>query len=123
MRVPLAIVFFSFMAAAAADPAVTAPTDAAPSLPLRARLNDEAIARAVRDTLAESPSKMGTPGTGPLRADPYADFGRKFEDARVPGCLRPDAFKHAPPHIGPIGIGGIYALPFLAAAAIRGKCN
>jgi hypothetical protein len=31
--------------------------------------------------------------------------------------------KHQPPHIGPIGISGLLALPFWGLAIVRGKCN
>jgi hypothetical protein len=31
--------------------------------------------------------------------------------------------KHQPPRIGPIGIGGLLALPFWGLAIVRGKCN
>ena len=44
-------------------------------------------------------------------------------DAAVPGCLRPDALKHDPPQIGPIGLSGVLALPLLGRAVLTGKCK
>lgn len=101
----------------AADPPAAAP---APSL--RARLSDDAIKDAVRATLAEEPAAPRDKGTV-LRGDRYDNFSRQFDDAKVPSCMHPDAMKHQPPQIGPIGLGGIFALPFWGAAILRGKCN
>lgn len=60
---------------------------------------------------------------GPVRETKYDDFAVMFSHAKIPSCLGPGALKHQPPKIGPIGVGGLLALPFLAVAAIRGKCN
>ncbi|HSY28180.1 MAG TPA: hypothetical protein VK832_11790 [Burkholderiaceae bacterium] len=46
-----------------------------------------------------------------------------LEFATIPDCLSPDALKHNPPQIGPISLGGILILPFLADAALTGKCK
>lgn len=43
--------------------------------------------------------------------------------AGVPDCLRPDGLKHDPPVIGFIAFGGILAVPFVAHAALTGKCR
>lgn len=96
------------------------PLPAEPSL--RARLSGDVIKDAVRETLAEAPASRKA--TGPvLRGERYGAFGREMEEARVPSCWHADAMKHQPPKIGPINIGGIFVLPFLAAAIVRGKCN
>lgn len=44
-------------------------------------------------------------------------------DAGVPGCLQPDALKHDPPAIGPIGVKGVLVAPFMVHAALTGKCK
>jgi hypothetical protein len=105
------------LAACAADATAQA---AQPSL--RARLSGDAIRDAVRETLAEAPPARQDPGPV-LRGERYAAFGRQVDEARVPSCWHPDAMKHQPPKIGPIGLGGIFALPFLASAIVRGKCT
>jgi hypothetical protein len=109
----------------AAEPAVPeTPKDVVliqPARPLR--LTDEAITKAVRETLAENPEKKSVRDGGPLRADRYERFGRRVDDSIVPGCLQPDGLKFQPPHIGPVVLRDLFALPFLAMAAIRGKCR
>lgn len=60
---------------------------------------------------------------GPQRDTRYEHFAELFSHAQVPHCLGRNALKHQPPKIGPIAVGGILALPFLAVAAIRGKCK
>lgn len=103
--------------------------DAAP--PLSLRLSDEVISKAVRETLAES---KGSPKPGPgrvLSGDAYQKFEKGFSEAEKPGCLGPNALKFQPSGtvvktpFGAfnVGIGGIFALPFWAAAVVRGKCN
>jgi hypothetical protein len=95
--------------------------------PLSLRLSDEVISKAVRETLAE---QKGNPKLQPgkaLSGDPYQKFERGFSEARKPDCLHPDALKFQPSStvIGGwnIGVGGLLALPFWAAAVSRGKCN
>ena len=105
-----------------------AQAQAAPELPLRARLTDEAIKQAVRKTLAESPARAGPAPSGDvLSADPYRKFSRGFTEAKKPACLGPDALKHQPAEFRTrtwvIGAGGLVALPFWAAAIARGKCD
>lgn len=89
---------------------------------LRSRLSGDVIRNAVKETLAEAPASRRESAPA-LRAERYEAFGRQVEEARVPSCWRPDAMKHQPPMIGPVMLTGTYALPFLAAAIARGKCN
>ncbi|MFK3736534.1 hypothetical protein [Massilia sp. TN1-12] len=120
MNVPAfasAMVMMALAGPAAAD---ETPSPAQPSL--RARLSGDVIKEAVRETLAEAPATRKEAGPV-LRADRYEAFGREMEEARVPSCWHADAMKHQPPKIGPINIGGIFVLPFLAAAIVRGKCS
>lgn len=91
--------------------------------PLSVRLRDpDAIHAAVKRAVGSTPPPAGRTDTA-LGADPYRSFANAVDEARVPSCLDPDALKHQPAKIGPVDIGGIYALPFLAAAIVRGKCN
>jgi hypothetical protein len=103
--------------------------DAAP--PLSLRLTDEVISKAVRETLAEHPGSPKLSSGKALSGDAYHKFERGFSEAEKPGCLRPDAMKFQPSStvvktpLGAfnVGAGGIFALPFWAAAVVRGKCN
>ena len=99
--------------------------------PLSLRLSDEVISKAVRETLAES---KGSPKLEPgkaLSGDAYRKFEKGFSEAEKPGCLGPDALKFQPASTVAktpfgafnVGLGGIFALPFWAAAVVRGKCN
>lgn len=94
---------------------------AAPKLDLG--MSSPAVRDAVRQTLAEHAPAPRTRAGKALSADPYAAFGRKMDEAEVPSCWGPDAMKHQPPKIGPVGIGGLLALPFWGLAIVRGKCS
>ncbi|OFA06633.1 hypothetical protein JAB9_07710 [Janthinobacterium sp. HH107] len=83
---------------------------------VRAVLAEEAQAR---DALPQPAMQQVT-----IRADrKYEQFSAAFAEAKVPDCLHADGLKRQPTSIGPIGIGGVYALPFVAIAKLRGKCN
>lgn len=99
------------------------------------RLSKEAIAKAVRETLAESPGDTaetrGKARDGTLSGDAYQKFSRDFSEARKPSCMGPDATRFQP-HEWTIktpgggwhfGLGGVFAAPFWAAAILRGKCQ
>jgi hypothetical protein len=100
---------------------------------LSLRLTDEVISKAVRETLAEEGKTGAKRESGrALSADTsYQKFERGFSEAQKPGCLGPDATKFQPSStvvntpMGKfnVGAGGIFALPFWAAAIVRGKCN
>lgn len=97
------------------------PFATAPVQPLP--LTDEIIKKAVRDTLAEMPVMPIVSG-GVLRADTgYSRLGAAFDEAKVPDCLHADALKHQPAHIGPVNVVGPLSLPWVVAAAVRGKCR
>lgn len=83
---------------------------------VRAVLAEEAQ---VRDALPQPAMQQVT-----IRADrKYEQFAAAFAEAKVPDCLHPDGLKRQPTNIGPIGVVGVYALPFVAIAKLRGKCN
>jgi hypothetical protein len=62
-------------------------------------------------------------GTVALTKGKYDDFHDQMKFAAIPDCVNPDGLKHDPPKIGPIAIGGLPALLFLAHAAATGKCK
>ena len=83
---------------------------------VRAVLAEEAQAR---DALPQPAMQQVT-----IRAErKYEQFAAVFAEAKVPDCLHADGLKRQPTGIGPLAIGGVYALPFVAIAKLRGKCN
>jgi hypothetical protein len=96
-----------------------------------ARPSEEAIRAAVRATLDEMPASPMLSGGTALSGAPYREFERKFAFAAKPHCLGPNPLKHQPHStvvktpFGAyvVGVGGIYAFPFWAAAIVRGKCT
>ena len=118
------MLFFLFAAALATLPATFSdPVTGRPST-LRARVSDPATIRAaVKQAIASTPDAAREHENAALSGASYPGFVRAVDDARIPDCLHPDALKHQPAKIGPVDIGGIYALPFLAAAILRGKCK
>ena len=107
--------------AVAQAPAATPPASA----PV---LTQAMISAAVRDTLAEekrAQAESGQPAMQQvtIRADKYEQFAAAFSEAKVPDCLHPDGLKRQPTNLGPVGVVGVYALPFVAIAKLRGKCN
>lgn len=116
------------LAAAPAGPIHAVPAADVPADWARPAYDSRATREAIRQIVAESRANEVTAAAqrfsaGPRPDDKYKTFARRFDEAEVPGCLRPDALKHQPPKIGPIALGGILALPFLVAAVVRGKCK
>jgi hypothetical protein len=115
----------------AAAPAVTKPTVQEAEIATdwaSPKYDARATRIAIREIVAESSANEEAAAAqrfsaGPRREQKYEQFARDFDEAEVPGCLGPNALKHQPPKIGPIGLGGILALPFLVVAAARGKCK
>jgi hypothetical protein len=93
-------------------------TDPAPAS-VRQRVDDEVIRKAVRETLAERPDNPRLHEADTLRANRYDIFVRQVEDATVPDCLHADGLKRQPTFF----LTGLLALPFVAVAKIRGKCQ
>jgi hypothetical protein len=99
--------------------------------PLSLRLTDEVISKAVRETLAENPASPKLRSETALSGDAYRKFERGFSEAEKPGCLGPDALKFQPStkvvkaggQDYVVGVAGLLALPFWAAAVVRGKCK
>lgn len=124
----IAIVLASAATLAVAQaPAATPPASASEPVPVPA-LTQAMISAAVRETLAEekrAQAESGQPAMQQvtIRADKYEQFAAAFSEAKVPDCLHPDGLKRQPTNLGPIGVVGVYALPFVAIAKLRGKCN
>lgn len=84
-----------------------------------AKLTDQVIRDAVRETLAgesESPRRYDVDA---ITSISYAAFHRQAREARVPDCLHPDGLKRQSTFI----FGGLLAMPFVLVAKLRGKCN
>ena len=90
-----------------------------PAAALRARPDDDSIRRAVRETLAEQPDNSRLHEADTYRANRYDSFARQVDDATVPDCLHADGLKRQPTFF----LQGLLALPFIAVAKVRGKCQ
>jgi hypothetical protein len=107
---------------------VTGVGAAEPAPSLRARLTEDVVKQAVRETLAEGPREpKAAPSGRVLSGDRYQSFARTFSEAQIPSCLGPDALKHQPNKFDTknwhFEANGTLALPFWAAAIARGKCK
>jgi len=131
----LVLAFAGCLAAVAQEPDALALQDK-PKVPFSLKFKDDAIARAVRETVAESKemekAREGTTSAalslkGVLKGDQYDEFGRQFSEAQKPTCLGPDALKHQPAGFTYGGwnfsLGPLLTLPFWTAAVVRGKCR
>lgn len=105
-----------------------APDFARPASLELGRFDDPAIRTAIREAAAAAPHDLPAAGANVVfsgRAAKRVDAA--FEAAAVGDCLHGDALKHTPPviRIGPIplGLGGIFAVPFWAYAAASRKCR
>jgi hypothetical protein len=86
----------------------------------RSALPDKStIQAAVLSVLDESPAIPRLHEADTLRANQYDKFSRQVEEATVPDCLHADGLKRQPTFF----ISGWLALPFVAVAKIRGKCQ
>lgn len=101
-------------AAWAGDQAAAPPPGAA-----RQRPDEDAIRKAVRETLDENPDPPRLHDAGTLRANRYDIFARQVDDAIVPDCLHPDGLERQ----NTFHLAGLLALPFVAVAKVRGKCR
>jgi hypothetical protein len=114
-------------AAAAVQPAPVVSADwAAPPPPPDKAVIRRAIAQTFAEEKAEAQARSKeaaipqryTASSEPER-DKYEKFEVAFSEAKVPGCLKPDGLKRQPTFF----LSGLLALPFIAVAAARGKCN
>jgi len=93
------------------------------SAPARPVLTDDIIRKAVRETIAEAPHPAPAQNALVLRgSSAQTRMAAAFEQAKIPSCLHEDALKQQPAMIGPVNVVGPYSLPWIIAAAVRGKC-
>lgn len=92
-------------------------------------LTDKRIKDAVAEIVAAAPDKPAATLSGHaapagivLSAD-NRSLARQIENATVPGCMGGDGLKFQPPQLGPVVFSGVFTLPFLLVAAVRGKCK
>jgi hypothetical protein len=108
--------------APAASPSMTDPARTA-ALPLRARLDKDAIRTAIAAVPEEKHSDPRRRETGTLGATSYQafskDFAKDFANARLPDCLHSEGLKNQPTFF----LSGFIALPFIAVARLRGVCR
>lgn len=127
MMLMLMLIPMSFSAATQTTLMTVAPPPSRPADELLAPvLTDAMIKKAVRETIAEDPhpAPAKNPDAGTFRADAISvRMDAAFEQAQVPDCLRENALKHQPARIGPVAVVGPYSLPWIVAAAVRGKCR
>lgn len=124
MRTLISAMLVAHALAAGASPQQT--LEPPPPLPAQPPLTDEVIKKAVREMIAEDPrpAEPANRNAGAFGAvTPHSKMSAAFEQAKVPDCLHDDALKHQPATIGPINVVGPYSLPWVIAAALRGKCN
>ncbi len=82
----------------------------------------EVIAQQALEAAAVRPDVAGVISAHPNN-DMYAVFAVKFAQSRTPDCLGPEGLKFHPPVIaGPIVASGIFAIPWVVAAKLKGKC-
>lgn len=91
-------------------------------------LSDELIRKAVRETVAEDPhpqalAARNAAAYGAATVTAQDRMTSAFNQAKVPDCLHDDALKLQPAYIGPFGVVGPFSLPWVVAAALRGKCR
>jgi len=83
-------------------------------------LPDRATIRAaIRSVLDEQPAIPRLHEADTLRTNQYDRFSRQVEEATVPDCLHADGLKRQPTFF----LSGLLALPFIAVAKVRGKCQ
>ena len=111
-----------------ADAPAARPALVAPVSPHAPAATSKVIREAVRDVIAddhaadrEAPAVRRYATQAP--PDRFQAFAEQFDDARVPDCLHSEGLKRQPTSIGPFGVAGLLALPFVAVAKLRGKCN
>lgn len=103
----------------AAPPAAGLDEEPAAALPLRARLDRDAIRAAIAGMPADQDREPGRRAGDTLGAAPYQAFSQDFARARLPVCLHADGLRNQPTFF----LGGWIALPFVAVAKLRGVCR
>ena len=109
------------LAAPAAQKEAPAAEKAPPrsELPLRARLDRDAIRAAILALPEEKAPKPRRHEADTLSATPLQEFSRDFAKARLPVCLHSEGRRNQPTFF----LSGWIALPFVAVAKLRGVCR
>ncbi len=109
--------------AAAAPPQQGAGSAAGSEAPLRAAIDGATVRAAARASLADAAHTQAKFYSNKRETNKSEQFARDFTYAQIPNCIGPDALRHDAPRIGQVDFTGLAALPFLAHAAITGKCH
>jgi hypothetical protein len=88
-------------------------------LPLRARLDRDAIRAAIAATPVERDPYPRRHEADTLSIRPVEKFSKDFANARLPDCLHSEGLKNQPTFF----LSGFLALPFIAVAKVRGVCR
>ena len=122
---PLLLCVLCLSFAAHAEPVAEVPPEPARKeaktapLPLRARLDKDAIRAAIQATPSERDPYPRRHEVDTLSVRPVEKFSKDFADARLPDCLHSDGLRNQPTFF----MTGFLALPFIAVAKLRGVCR
>ena len=89
------------------------------ALPLRVRLDRDAIRAAIADLPEEADPYPRRHEADTISATPLEGFSQDFAKARLPVCLHSEGLKNQPTFF----LSGWIALPFVAVAKLRGVCR
>lgn len=115
----LPICLLCLVPAVHAEAAKALPPAQTETLPLRARLDKEAIRAALAATPQDKQAAPRRSGSDTLSATPSQTFAKDFAAARLPDCLHSEGLKNQPTFF----LSGFIALPFIAVARLRGVCR
>jgi hypothetical protein len=115
-------------ATGAADHAARPVGDAVPPTSVRLDLSPSVVKSAIAAADADyaPPAARGRAfgtATSMSPSTPQTRIDRSFEAAQIETCGGAGTFKFDPPMIGPIGFGGLFAMPFLVHAMATGRCK
>jgi hypothetical protein len=122
---PVLVCVLCLSFAAHAEPIATASPKSAQKepetapLPLRARLDRDAIRAAITATPVESDPYPRRHEADTLSVRPVEKFSKDFANARLPDCLHSEGLRSQPTFF----MTGFLALPFIAVAKVRGVCR
>ena len=88
-------------------------------LPLRARLDRDAIRAAIAGLPEEKDPNPRRREADTISATPLEAFSQDFARARLPVCLHSEGLRNQPTFF----LSGWIALPFVAVAKLRGVCR
>jgi len=88
-------------------------------LPLRARLDRDAIRAAIVATPVERDPYPRRHEADTLSVRPVEKFSKDFANARLPDCLHSEGLKNQPTFF----LTDYLALPFILVAKVRGVCR